>query len=387
MKSNVPSFFRGSICLPVLFFIVVSAFGGMALAADSLNGIYSAGGLVLQLHEERSGGDAKGALYIKDAAYRFRLKRKGNSLQSPALYARSDKLSPFRKINGSVNVETGDGDGRLTIEILTGGQPMISVLRRGIPARSYNSLAPHGDSFCDNDRAVLVLSDRLKSRSSDQPETDPSWLPAIGMYMTGTALYGFEASGSLESGMQSLTVFTGEPPDYKLAALSIKVVNDNGKLALTVRDDSGPHGFELQHGAQQKSCARVIAALTSRRPAEPRRPVQPLQPLQSVQPAQPASPSASQPATVKKSEPVKPAPSPSVAPQQPVAPRQAVESPQAAKSRPPVNADPAVERRSRLPQDMPAYENPPPQDSIETEEPQVEEEMEQPEEEPQEMNQ
>jgi len=349
------------------------------------------------LREERPGGNAKGALYIKDAAYRFRLKRKGDSLQSLALYARSDKLSPFRKINGSVNVETGDGDGRLTIEIITGAQPMISVLRRGIPARSYNSLAPHGDSFCDNDRAVLVLSDRLKSRSSDQPETEPSWLPAIGMYMTGTVIYGFEASGSLESGMYGSTVFTGEASDYKQVELSIKVVIDNGKLVLTVRDDSGPHMFELQHGAQQKSCARVIAALTSRRPAEPRRPVQPVQPLQSAQPAL-------QPATVKKPEPVKPvptavatepvkkdavpSPSPPAAPQRPIAPVQAVESPSSAKPVPPDNAESAVERRARLPQDMPVYENQPPQDSIETEEPQYfEDDTEQPEEEPQEMNQ
>ncbi|MBI5142308.1 MAG: hypothetical protein HZA20_08980 [Nitrospirae bacterium] len=381
MKSKFPVFPRAGVWLPVFFFIVASVFCRMALAADSLNGIYSAGGLVLQLREERPGGDARGALYIKDAAYRFRLKRKGDTLQSLALFARSDKLSPFRKINGSVGIETGDGDGRLTIEIVTGGQPMIAVLRRGIPARSYNSLASHGDSFCDNERAVLVLSDRLKGRSSDQPETEPSWLPAIGMYLTGTAVYGFEASGSLESGMQSSTVFTGEAPDYRQTATSIKVVIDNGKLVLTVRDDSIPHGYELQHGAQQKSCARVIAALTSRRPVERRRPVQ-----TATQPPAIKEP----PAPVPKPAIAKPSPQPVVkepvtketAPLSgPIAPKQVVENPPAAKPVAPVNNEPVAERRSRLPQDFPAYDSAEPQESIEYEEPPMEEEMEQPEEE------
>ncbi len=266
----------------VLFFILF--FGSLthsdcavlAYSSTPVPGLFSGGGMVLHLFEDKRIGSVRGILYKKGAAYRFNTQLKGKRLYASTLYSRSDKLVPYRKVGGYLYLEIGAERRKINLEMNIGGNSAAAVLRPVLYARAYSVLSRYGNIYCDGERLVLLLED--KGLGSGHKTEKAGWLsrilkknvtkmPVIGMFFGPGVWYYFQAEASPERGMWSssyLHIGGGALDGYLLTA-TLKAKLEKGRLAFSYKDDMGVHSYTLSFSAHGKPCSRVVTRWTSKR--------------------------------------------------------------------------------------------------------------------------
>jgi len=278
---SLESFNPRPLLIFVTFFILFTLFFGSftrtSYSRVTVPGFFSGGGMVLHLFEDKRIGSMRGILYKKSAAYRFSTKLKGKSLYASTLYARSDKLVPYRKVMGSLSLNIVNAGQRVNLEMNIGGKSAVAIFRPVLHARAYSILSKYGNIYCDGERLVVLLEDKglgdgYKKASkvgwlSRILKKDVTKMPVIGMFFAPGVWYYFQAKAFPERGVwnSKLLHIGGGALDGYLLTATLKAKLENGRLAFSYKDNVGVHRYMLSYSAHGKSCSSVVTRWTSKR--------------------------------------------------------------------------------------------------------------------------
>ncbi len=274
--------------------------------------LYTGSGMVLQLARERgNSSEMKGVLYSREAAYKFEVRRRGTTFRSTELYARNDRLAPYRSVEGSVELQFRDGDHKVILDMSSPLRSLSAVFRRQLDARAYNLMSQYGDTYCDLNHLVLLVVDRPGNASggwlSRVMSEDSELMPVIGFFFGPRVWYSFQAEGDPTNGITSASLEIGDGAlEGYLGSATVKARLDASRLIYTYSDAAGANAYQFTYRSHDKLCARVVTRWTTRRRMPRGRVATETEPSPPKRPEPPEAPTTVKPAEEKPSEIVEP---------------------------------------------------------------------------------
>lgn len=242
-----------------------------SMAWADMADLYTGSAMVLQLTREKTNSsEVKGVLYSREAAYKFEAKRRGTSFRSTELYARNDRLAPYRSVEGGLELQFRDGEEKVILEMNSPLRSVSAVFRRQLDARAYNLLNQYGDTYCDLNHLVLLVVDRPGNASggwlSKVMREDSEVMPVIGLFFGPRVWYSFQAEGDLNNGITSASLVIGDGAlEGYLGSATLKARLEGSRLLYTYSDAAGANTYQFTYRSQDKLCARVVTRWTTRR--------------------------------------------------------------------------------------------------------------------------